>query len=176
MTWDEAAIRWGADKASSHHDYMVHYERLLADRTPERLLEIGVDHGRSLGLWRELFPDTIVVGVDINPWCLIHQRDRSPVVWADASNTEQMWALTSIYGPFDIVIDDGSHQLEDVHKAFQELYLRMRTGGIYIVEDLDGADPQVQQFTERHDGEIVDVPGDRQGLQRPCLLVFHKDF
>lgn len=176
MTWDEVALSFGTDKASSHHGYMAHYERLLADRPIERLLEIGVAEGRSLATWRQLLPDTLVVGVDIVPQCLTSNRPGSPVLWANAAEPAHMWAVTALHGPFDVIIDDGSHIHDDVRIAFEELYPRLRPGGIYIVEDLDAADEWVQSYTRQWGGEVLPIEGDWTGCAEPCLLIFRKDF
>ena len=43
------------------------------------------------------------------------------------------------HGPFDIVIDDGSHQVKHVLTTFHHLYPRMPENGIYVVEDTQTA-------------------------------------
>lgn len=158
MTWDEIGLQTGTDKSSAFHGYLDAYERLLGDRKVQTLLEIGVAGGRSLQLWRAVLPDAFIVGVDNNPACLLHQRERSAVVWADASNAAQMAAVNSLYGPFDVVIDDGSHDHDDVRATFEELYPRLAPGGVYIVEDLDYAEPFVGAFVQRWHGEFVHCP------------------
>jgi hypothetical protein len=42
-------------------------------------------------------------------------------------------------GPFDIVIDDGSHRMADVLATLRHLYPRMPADGIYVVEDTQAA-------------------------------------
>lgn len=39
-------------------------------------------------------------------------------------------------GPFDIVVDDGGHFMEDVILSFKTLLPHVRAGGMYVVEDL----------------------------------------
>ena len=39
-------------------------------------------------------------------------------------------------GPFDIVIDDGGHFMDDIISSFKTLLPHVRAGGTYIVEDL----------------------------------------
>ena len=175
MTWDEVATRYGTDKASWHHAYMPHYEALLGSRTVRRMLEIGVAGGRSLAMWRELFPEALIVGVDVNEECLVHQRARSPVVHADATDGAKMWAVSTLYGQFDVVIDDGEHVHEQVRAAHEGIYPRMADGGIYIVEDLDPTDAWVMSFAERHHGRIIVPDSAPTSRDVPSsLIVFEK--
>lgn len=174
-TWDEVGTRYGADKASWHHNYLPHYESLMAGRKVRRMLEIGVAGGRSLALWREVLPEAFIVGIDIEPSCLVHQRERSPVVLADATDGAKMWALNTLYGPFDIIIDDGSHVHEDVRAAHEGLYPRLADGGLYIIEDLDPAHEWVTRFVARNHGRVIVPESAPASRDVPSsLLVFDK--
>lgn len=141
MTWDEIAQRHQTDKAARHgigqgHDYLPRYEEELAGRRVGRLLEIGVDTGASLRMWAEIFPDALVVGVDRRPECAAEAGDRIEVVTASAEDPEAMNSLGSRLGPFDVVVDDGSHIQEDVLAAFDVLWPFLAPDGTYFVEDL----------------------------------------
>lgn len=134
MSWDAVAHRHRTDKSSIGHGYMDHYERILGNQSIADVLEIGVDRGNSLRTWCELFPSARVVGVDINPTCADVQTD-AVVVIADATTAETAEALRS-YAPFDVIIDDGSHQLADVKASVELLLPYVREGGWYAIEDI----------------------------------------
>lgn len=179
MSWDEVALRYGTDKASSHHGYMDTYQELFENRWGQlapRLLEIGVAGGRSLAMWAEVLPTLeVLVGIDNNRACLSHQRWDRIVVWADAADPAAMAAVSTLYGPFDIVIDDGSHVMHEVRMAFEELYPRLNHGGIYVIEDLGYENDEVAEFVLRWDARWIPMLNDTSGLnQLPGLIVVEK--
>jgi cephalosporin hydroxylase len=134
MSLDEIGLRNGTDKASDGHDYLRVYEQVIPSDTPVKLLEIGWYKGASMRTWREwLNPESIVVGVDINqppePVDRVHFRR------ADAT-TDDIGRVAVEFGPFDVIVDDGSHLSSHVIASFNRLWPHLIPGGLYIVEDL----------------------------------------
>ena len=140
------AIRHDTDKFGLH-DYTPVYDALfgpLRDR-PLRLLEIGIGGyghadrgGGSLAMWRDYFPQGRITGLDIaakrldlGPRVSLHQGGQAdPAVIA---------ALVAQEGPFDIIIDDGSHRPGDVLESWRLLAPALAPGGLYVVEDVQTA-------------------------------------
>lgn len=133
MNLDAIGLRHGTDKASDGHDYLKLYERIMPAVRPVKLLEIGWFDGASMRTWRSyLHEDSTIVGVDIEPKKSIggvHFRR------ADAA-TLQIVEVAEEFGPFDFVIDDGSHLSPDVIASMTLLWPHVAPGGYYIVEDL----------------------------------------
>lgn len=106
-----------------------------------RMLEIGVNLGGSLELWRKYFRHrlTKIVGIDNNDRCAqFNDPDKNVFVRIGAQqDPEFLQSLIDEFGPFDIVLDDGSHIPSWTLKSFQFLFARgLRDGGVYVVEDL----------------------------------------
>jgi mycinamicin biosynthesis methyltransferase MycE-like protein len=143
----ELAVWCGTDKWGALHQYTQHYERHFAPLRDHRLtiLEIGIggyhrpeQGGTSLHMWKHFFPRALIYGIDIvdkRP----HDAARLTTVLADQSEPEQLLAVAGRHGPFDIVIDDGSHISEDVISTFRHLFPHLRSGGLYVIEDLHTA-------------------------------------
>jgi len=116
------------------------YRRLLTslDREPASILEIGVKGGGSAAMWKGLFPAASVVGIDIKlrRW-LTRQPSADGVVYLEGDQTDgaRLEEIAAKYGPFDLVIDDGSHVTDHVAGTLQCLLPHVRAGGIYIIED-----------------------------------------
>jgi len=51
----------------------------------------------------------------------------------------EFWSRFRVEVPtVDIVVDDGSHQVDGQSVAFEELFPHLRPAGIYVVEDVHG--------------------------------------
>jgi hypothetical protein len=125
-----------SDKWSS---YLPIYDGLLASiELPPRILEIGVQNGGSLEVWRRVFPASeLILGIDIIPECVnLSFESEVSVEILDASLQETANHLQQKYGSFDLIIDDGSHKSEDVIRSFINLFPLLSHGGKYVVEDM----------------------------------------
>lgn len=145
MTWDEIAlsdpIRFQTDKSSSwrgspEHGYLDAYERHLAQRTIRSVCEIGVASGGSLRLWEHVFPGAHILGIDIYEPARTLAGGRIEIAIADAGDPSQLARVVQEYPPFDLIVDDGSHEEKDVFAALGVLWNALTPGGVYAIEDL----------------------------------------
>jgi hypothetical protein len=134
---DEIALSYGTDKSSLSHNYTKLYTLYFESvrNQPLNILEIGIDKGYSLKSWKEYFPNATITGLDILD--LSHfAEDRANVVVGSQSDIPFLQETNEKYGPFDIIIDDGSHHNSDMKASFECLFPLLKEGGIYVVEDL----------------------------------------
>ncbi len=136
MTLDELAIKYGTDKSSKYHNYAVVYENMFGPirNEPLKILEIGVFTGASLRMWLEYFPNAEIHGIDISLEHLDElEIDNERAVFHIGNQADRDF-LDSIGVDFDIVIDDGSHRVEDQIFTFKRLW--PNTKMLYVVEDI----------------------------------------
>jgi hypothetical protein len=108
-------FEYRTDKASSGHNYLDFYETFFAPLRHKQLtnlLEIGVFEGASRKTWPEYFPNSKIIGADIFPEARRFERDRVIIEVLDQSNIDDLTRLSLKHGPFDLVIEDGSHMWE----------------------------------------------------------------
>ncbi|MEZ4755668.1 MAG: class I SAM-dependent methyltransferase [Flavobacteriales bacterium] len=136
------ALHYGTDKWGRHY-YTQHYQVLLGPlRTrPLRMLEIGVGGytdpragGGSLRMWKRYFPKARITALDLydkswweEPRIRIHQGSQTDIAVLDRIVKED--------GPFDLIIDDGSHVSTHIIATFEHLFPSLKDGGHYIIED-----------------------------------------
>lgn len=117
--------------------YFEIYERYLEKYkdTPVNVLEIGVQGGGSLQMWKKYFgPTSKILGIDIDSTSK-YEEEQITVEIGSQSDIEFLKKIVLEYGPFDVIIDDGSHIQSDVLESFFFLYPTLERGGTYIIED-----------------------------------------
>lgn len=137
---DTIFSKYNTDKNNSFHNYSRQYDKLFSEYRDKQLryLEIGVYKGESLKAMREVFKNAqVIVGIDINHSCKSYEDEKNNIYVEIGNATDKNFMKTIIdkYGPFDIILDDGSHVNRDVIKSFEFLFPLLNDNGLYIVED-----------------------------------------
>ncbi len=115
------------------------YADLFSDlkHEPVALLEIGINKVGSLLLWTEFFENksSKIVGIDLNiPECRF--PDNVTAHACDQNDSDGLMRIASQHGPFDIIIDDGSHFAKETENCFATLFHgALKIGGYYVIED-----------------------------------------
>lgn len=100
------------------------------------ILEIGVSHGGSLQLWKKYFGEMAnVYAIDINPQCKNLEEDRVKIFIGSQTDKTFLKGVAAELPALDIVLDDGGHTMEQQIVSFESLFLKLKEGGLYMVED-----------------------------------------
>lgn len=140
---DVIGCRHGTEKASNafgcRHNYLPFYEQFLAPLRdkPIVLLEIGVDKGNSLRMWRDYFQCGTIIGMDCADLRSL-SGERIKVEIGDQNQPADLAWFAKTYGPFDIVVDDAGHHPPSQKFCHQFMIPHIKPGGFYILEDLVG--------------------------------------
>lgn len=158
----------GTDKLWRHGYHRYYSEIFAAFRIKKdvRILEIGVEHGRSLVTWAKFFENAAPDGIQgvsfrhdgdfLRSSCEVEKFalcEKVRVFYGDQSNSTFLDELVrdgALIDPeshlcdvdwqkcgWDIVIDDGSHLPRHQLISFYKLFPFVRPGGVYVIEDIE---------------------------------------
>lgn len=132
--------KYGVTKLTKGYEKV--YDELFApiQNAYMTVLEIGVAEGRSLSVWLEYFPNSVIIGADLEKCDLQHRRLTQIVVdQSEPGSLKRNMPYHQIdgYPDLGIVIDDGSHKAFDMLITLGYLYQHLSKGGYYFIEDLD---------------------------------------
>lgn len=144
-------------KSDDHHNYVEAYDRWfvpIKDKVTN-LLEIGIlkhprtdlfpYEGASLLMWNDFFTNATINGMDINDHRGMNKygKDRIKIYLGDQGDRERLKNLMEIDigKEMDIIIDDGSHWMHHQQISLATLFKYLKSGGIYVIEDLFTSHP-----------------------------------
>jgi hypothetical protein len=129
--------KYNTDKVT--HNFTSFYNEHLEPirNSVVSLLEVGVFGGASLRMWEEYFPNARIFGFDENDTSFCN-TDRIKTFVANQSKVLDLHdAVIATDCPYyDIIIDDGSHFMDDQQKTMGFLFKYLSSGGYFIMEDL----------------------------------------
>jgi len=129
-------------KVHKWHHYLPLYDRYFSRYrgTPVKFLEIGVNNGGSLQMWRRyLGKDAVLCGIDINPDCAQYDGQSGMVRIGSQDDPEFLASVVKEMGGVDVVLDDGSHRMAHIDASIKALFPLLTQGGTYMIEDLHTA-------------------------------------
>lgn len=126
--------------AMKEEGYLRAYAELLAPYRERdlRLLELGINAGGSLLLWRDWFPRGTISGLDDKRVVLDDPSGRIRTWQGLQDDTALLDRLAAADAPggFDIIIDDASHCGAPSKVSFWHLFTHhLKPGGLYVIED-----------------------------------------
>ena len=155
------------------HSYLPIYEKLFSNKkySAKNILEVGVAFGGGMKLWKDYFINAKIYGIDVctKDQVIDEVKNSSRAQLhseTDAYNSDFFYnfSLLTKDSKFDIILDDGSHVLEDM-KKFIKLYTQLlKEDGILVIEDIqniewldilknetpDGLKPYIEMYDLRH--------------------------
>jgi len=139
-TLDVLAFKYNTDKriGAAFHGYTKIYFDLFKDKRDEveKVMEIGVWKGGSLRMWRDYFPLAEVYGLD-NHRELLFEADRIKCFFTEQKDEIILdETVKEIGAGFDLIVDDGSHEVDDQILSFKKFFPLIKAGGIYAIEDV----------------------------------------
>ena len=131
-------IECNTDKIYAH-GYHRFYDKELSEYRNMKsigILEIGIQNGESLKLWKKYFPYAFIYGIDIN---IDYSDERCEVFKIDQSKLDELKLLKNyINNSVYFINDDGSHIPEHQIISFDYLFSNiLEDGGLYIIEDIE---------------------------------------
>lgn len=118
--------------------YESHFEHLRNESL--NMLEIGVRWGGSVWGWRNYFPNANIIGMDVDPNSMQYGNDDPKngvkLYLGDQCDSKLLNTINNSHGPFDIIIDDGGHTMEQQLSTFDVMWPLLKNGGVYVIEDI----------------------------------------
>lgn len=149
----------GTDKDTTH-SYIDVYQRLFSPikDTVRSVLEIGVQTGQSIMLWKSYFENAVVYGLDVSPIPPILNKIKDIICIRENAYDINFINSKFTRGTFDILIDDGPHTLESMLFFAKHYTPLLSEKGILIIEDVQNISwvPQIiNAFPEEYRNKII---------------------
>ena len=141
---------YGSDKANifkktknKGHGYSKFYKQKLEKLKNQKvnILEIGSYAGASAAAFAKYLPDSKIFCFDINISNFEYKSKKIHVFGLDINNQKKAVKIINKitsecnFKKFDIIIDDGSHNLSDILIALKLFFKYLKNKGLYIIED-----------------------------------------
>lgn len=132
--------KYNTKKNSKYNNYGKYYEKYINKFLYKEIsyLEIGISKCESLFAMREYFNNAKnIVGIDSNPYCITFEQKQNNIFIEIGKQNNELFLkkVNDKYGNFDIIIDDGSHELNDILVSFNTLFPLLNDKGVYIIEN-----------------------------------------
>ena len=134
-----------SDKHKNYSDLYSIVQTLTDYKKFNKILEIGIgghdleyQGGASLLALNYFFNKSKIYGLDLMNKEFLNTK-RITTFIASQNDKKELERIGKKNGPFDIIIDDGSHFVNHQLTSFKVLYKYLNNDGLYIIEDLSGS-------------------------------------
>lgn len=162
------------------HTYGKSYDKIFEsfNRNDQlSILEIGIQKGGSLVAWKEYFNNSTIYGVDIIDSISPEYRNNDfHYIFNDIKSNKTTEILKDL--KFDIIIDDGSHELPDVLFVVSNYLKNINDKGILIIEDCQQPEFWIKEIKKLINDDYIiitsDLRNDRVNYQYDNFLIIIK--
>jgi SAM-dependent methyltransferase len=166
---DELFHYYGSDKANffkignrKGHGYSKFYTKYLEDLKNKKIniLEIGCFAGASAAAFVKYFPNANIFCFDINISNFQYNSKNIHVYGIDINNKKDVQQILNKifenhqFNLFDLIIDDGSHNLSDILFSLNIFFKYLKNNGFFIIEDFKH--PNYYQYNKNINHILVD--------------------
>ncbi|WP_224814521.1 hypothetical protein [Hasllibacter sp. MH4015] len=168
----DLAALYGSDKGPSKHRYTELYQMLFWPYANRKInfLEMGLLIGGpehsiskdretrdcpSIRMWLDFFSTAKIHGLDVSDFSWF-KHERFEFFRCDMDTRENIVAAADKMPAMDIIIDDASHASHHQQNGFLELFPRLKSGGLYIIEDLRWQPGVMEQRGITKTGDLFD--------------------
>ena len=142
--------KYGSDKANifrqtqkSGHGFSIHYENKIEKFKDKKIniLEIGSFAGASAAAFSKYLSNSNIYCFDVNISNFKYESKNIHVFGLDINNQKKVEKIIEkIFSEnninyFDLIIDDGSHNLSDILISFKFFFKFLKKKGLYVIED-----------------------------------------
>ncbi len=135
-----ATFKTNDNKILKTHNYSVFYERYFNKIKNDNLniLELGSHEGKGIAAFYHFFPNSKLVGANINPFQMRYYSNRIEEIYIDVSSKKILQNFKNYFNrKFEIIVDDASHNLRDILITLPILFKKLNSGGYYVIEDIN---------------------------------------
>ncbi len=164
---DELLNYYGSDKAEifratkeKGHGFSKFYSNKLSHLRDKdiNILEIGSYSGASAAAFKKYFRNSKIYCFDINISNFIYSSKDINVFGLDINDKKKLDKTLQEIGVkqeyFDLIIDDGSHNLSDILFSIKYLFKHLTKNGVYIIEDFKH--PNYYKYNRNIDHVLID--------------------
>jgi len=138
----------GGDKTTLRKGFTIRYDELFSPKRCDKInfLELGVFTGRSLAMWSDYFPNGTVYGIDIHLEMFKRAEPELKNLGAFSNNniklieidnrSDEFKIMAKEFPMFDFIVDDADHKSKSQFDNFMLLFPKLKSGGIYVIEDI----------------------------------------
>ena len=163
---DKLFIKFNSDKASQlqindetikGHNYSPFYEKYLDKYKNQQnlnILEIGTLRGAAAASFYHYFDKPKICCMDVSPFQTYFYSKDIRTIYCNTRSKNNINSIAKYLDcEFDIIVDDGSHNVKDQILTLGILFKKLRKGGTYVIEDIS----QYKVFPNLNSDGLKDV-------------------